>query len=424
MMHSTSRPHLVPADAHAFEPDTGFVVATGIECSAPTVANGLRQDELVKTGHWDRYAEDFALVADFGIRYLRYGIPFHVVARDPRRFDWRWTDAALRSLRAAGLEPIVDLLHFGVTDDLAGMGDPRLVERYSRYAAAFAERYPWVRYYTPVNEPLLASVMSAGLGWWNERARDQRALTATIVNLARCAVVGMEILRERRPDAVFIQSEPCEVYIPSEPAAQPGVDFLNERRFVAFDLTYGRRPADAVVGWLAKYDIGEDTLDWFTDHGSTENCILGHDYYKGNEWVVAPDGATTRAARDDERLGYAALARQYHDRYGMPFMLSETNTAGRRAPGWLVETWNDALELREEGLPIRGYCWYGFVDHVDWDSGLRRNLGRANPCGLVDLDRRAHPVGETYRLLATAARNGTLEPLPVPRRRRKAEKAA
>src|SRR4051794_24007618 len=79
------------------ELDAGFVVATGIECSAPTIAGGVRQDELLKTGHWERYAQDFSVASSFGIRYVRWGVPFHVVARsdNPRDFDWRWTDAAL-----------------------------------------------------------------------------------------------------------------------------------------------------------------------------------------------------------------------------------------------------------------------------------------------------------------------------------------
>src|SRR5687767_4749667 len=106
--------------APPFELDRGFVVASGIECSAPVIAGGIRMDELRKTGHWDRFAEDLALVAASGVRHLRYGIPFHIVARDPERLDWAWTDRALEALRAAGIEPIADLLHFGVPDDLTG----------------------------------------------------------------------------------------------------------------------------------------------------------------------------------------------------------------------------------------------------------------------------------------------------------------
>ena len=84
-------------------------------------------------------------------------------------------------------------------------------------------------------------------------------------------------------------------------------------------------------------------------------------------------------------------------------MLSETNIAGRVAPGWLAEVWNDAVELKERGLPIRGFCWYGFVDHVDWDSALTRDNGTINACGLVGIDRRPHQVGEP---LPTARGNG------------------
>src|SRR5690606_17780018 len=87
----------VNAQRHPDEltPDAGFVVATGIECSAPVIAGGQRRDELQLTGHWERYAEDFAIAAGMGIHWIRYGIPFHVVAADPERLNWKWTDRAL-----------------------------------------------------------------------------------------------------------------------------------------------------------------------------------------------------------------------------------------------------------------------------------------------------------------------------------------
>jgi len=394
------------------ELDRGFVVATGIECSAPRVARGVRQDELRKTGHWDRYSEDLSLVAAWGVRYLRYGIPFHVVARRPGRHDWTWTDRALDAVRAAGIEPIADLMHFGVPDDLKGLGDPRLPERFVAFAAAFAERYPWVRWYTPVNEPLVGATFSAALGWWNERATDERSFVAAIDGVATCAAAGMSAIRERRPDAIFVQSDACESYLPTAAPALARARFLQERRFLGWDLAYGRRPAEPVVRWLQELGLGEERLAWFAAHGSDAGCVVGHDYYAGNEWMVEP-GDGVRPARPEERQGYAALARDYHAHFGLPFMLSETNIEGDSAPAWLARTWNDALQLRLEGLPIRGYTWYGFVDHVDWDSCLRTNAGRANPCGLVDLERQAHPVGDLYRELAHSALAGELRPLPI-----------
>ena len=57
---------------------TGFMFATGIECSAPTIGNGtIRRDLLEECGHYARWQEDLALTHGMGLRYLRYGLPYH-----------------------------------------------------------------------------------------------------------------------------------------------------------------------------------------------------------------------------------------------------------------------------------------------------------------------------------------------------------
>jgi beta-glucosidase len=401
---------IAAGDALTLELDRGFVIASGIECSAPLIEGGIRQDELSKTGHDESVEADLALVAEFGIRYLRYGIPFHVVAADPGRLDWRWTDRAMSALQANGIEPIVDLLHFGLPDDLWGFGDPGLPSRFASFAERFADRYPWVRYYTPVNEPLISARFSAQLGWWNERRTDDESFVAAIDGAATCAVLAMAAIRARRPDAVFVQSDTCEGFEPAVPEARQQAQYLNELRFVAWDLTYGRRPGELVTAWLRANGMGEERIAWYVENGSSENCIVGHDFYAGNEWRIRADGSAV--LRDDPR-GYAAQARDYHAHFGLPFMLSETNMDGPAAEAWLATIWNDALVLRDEGLPIRGVCWYGFIDHVDWDTALREVNDRPNACGLVDLDRRPHPVGERYRALARAGLDGVLDPFPA-----------
>jgi beta-glucosidase/6-phospho-beta-glucosidase/beta-galactosidase len=54
--------------------------ATGIENSYPTILlpNGKtkRVDEMEKAGHYQNYNEDFRLVTETGIKYLRYGPPY------------------------------------------------------------------------------------------------------------------------------------------------------------------------------------------------------------------------------------------------------------------------------------------------------------------------------------------------------------
>jgi beta-glucosidase/6-phospho-beta-glucosidase/beta-galactosidase len=375
-----------------------FVVATGIECSAPIIEGGLRRDELQLTGHWDRVEEDLDLVVDLGITHLRYGIPFHVVARDPDALDWTWTDAAMAAIRERPIEPIVDLLHFGVPDDLSGIGDPRLIDRYRCYVREFAERYPWVRWYTPVNEPFITALHSARLGWWNEQRTTHDAFVTALANVAACAVIGSRIVRERRPDAIFVQSDAAEALRPTEPAAAEIARFREDRELLGFDLTYGHEPSAEIQAWLFENGLTGAQLDWFMEHGSSDGAIVGLDYYPNNERVVLPDGTEA----PDERRGFAAIGQRYHARYGRPIMLAETNTSAERAIGWLEDTWNETVELAESGVPVAGYCWYSLTDQVDWDTCLREPNNRVNSLGLVDLDRVRRPVAGLYEELARA----------------------
>jgi len=150
-----------------------------------------------------------------------------------------------------------------------------------------------------------------------------------------------------------------------------------------------------VRDYLLAHGATPEDLAWFEEHGSSEGCICGNDYYEGSEKEVAADGSF----RGGVRLGYYGVGRQYCERLGVPIMLAETNMDGEGAVDWLLRQWTDVTRLRDEGVPIRGFIWYGFVNHVDWDSTLTRNDGRENTCGLVSLERVPNATHEAYRRL-------------------------
>jgi beta-glucosidase/6-phospho-beta-glucosidase/beta-galactosidase len=378
------------------EVDHGFVAGTGIECSAPIIEGGIRMDELAKTGHYEHVDTDIRMVRELGVRYLRYGIPIHLANPAPGTYDWTFTDRAMAAMQREGVEPIVDLLHFGLPDDVPGFGDETFPERFAAFVAAFVERFPWARYYTPVNEPLITAAFSAKVGYWNERRSDDRSFVRAMLNVARCAVRGTQEIRARRPDAVFLQSDSCEAYHPVHPDAIERAAFLNELRFIGFELVYGRRLPDVVRDYVLANGGSEEELAWFEEHGSDAGCIAGNDYYAVSEKEVLADGTLVDCG---VRAGYYRVGREYHERLGVPIMLAETNMEGDGAVAWLHRVWTDAIRLRDDGVPIRGFVWYGFVNHVDWDSTLTRNDGRENTCGLVSLQRVPNATYAAYRQL-------------------------
>jgi beta-glucosidase/6-phospho-beta-glucosidase/beta-galactosidase len=382
-----------------------FVFATGIECSYPVVTGRdgqpTRVDELERCFHYLRWREDLALVHDLGIRYLRYGPPLHRIHVGPRQYDWTFTDDVFNEMRRLGIDPIVDLCHFGVPDWANGFQDPDWPELFATYAGAFAQRYPWLRLYTPVNEIFVAAKASALFGIWNERRRDDASFVTAIKHLVQANLLAIAEIERVTPDAWFIQSESAEYFHQggTDSASAAVTDFENQRRFVPADLLYGHPVRDDVRDYLRRNGLTDDEYAWFMRRRRGDNLVLGLDFYRRNEQIVMPGGGIEPSG---DIFGWYPIARQYYDRYRLPLMHTETNNIGggeRDAPGWLWRQFLGVRLLRSEGVPVLGFTWYSLHDQLDWDVGLAEHRNMVNPIGLYDLDRRQRPVGAAYREL-------------------------
>jgi beta-glucosidase/6-phospho-beta-glucosidase/beta-galactosidase len=378
-----------------------FMFATGIENSYPVITGkdgaATRVDEMAKCGHYDHWKLDFQRVTELGIRYLRYGPAYYKVNTGPGRYDWSFTDEAFHELRRLEIQPIADLCHFGLPDWLGSFQNPDFPRHFAEFAKAFARRYRHIRLYTPVNEIYIAALFSGQYGWWNERLTTDRGFVTAVHHLCKANVLAMRAILEVVPDAVFIQSESSEYFHAEDPGCLKEAAFLNERRFLALDLTYGNDLDVAMYEYLLDNGMTRADYHWFLENHVKASCIMGNDYYVTNEHLVKADGSTEPAG---EIFGYYVITLQYFRRYRLPVMHTETNLADAgQAPGWLKKEWANMRRLKEDGVPIVGFTWYSLTDQVDWDTALREENGRVNPLGLYDLDRNIRPVGEAYRRL-------------------------
>lgn len=375
--------------------------ATGIENSAPTINGGrTRVDEMERCGHYARWQEDFALVQEMGIDFLRFGPPLHRTWLGPGRHDWTFADLAFADLERRNIVPIVDLCHFGVPDWIGDFQNPDFPELFCHYAQAFALRFPWVQLYTPVNEMFICATFSARYGWWNEQLASDRAFVTALKHLVKANVLAMQAILRVRPDAIFVQSESSEYFHAESPAAIAPAELLNAQRFLSLDLNYGRRVDSEMYEYLRDNGMTREEYHFFLGKRMKQHSIMGNDYYVTNEHRVAADGTTSASG---EIFGYSEITRQYHDRYRLPVMHTETNLVegpkGTEAVDWLWKQWANVLRVRNDGVPIVGFTWYSLTDQVDWDSALREQNGTVNALGLFDLDRQIRPVGRAYQRL-------------------------
>ena len=378
-----------------------FMFATGIENSYPTIAlpdgKTKRVDEMEKCRHYQNWREDFSLVQELDIEFLRYGPPYYSTHKGPGKYDWGFADETFNALHDLRITPIADLCHFGVPDWLGNFQNPEFPKFFAEYARAFATRYPWIRLFTPVNEIKIAATFSAQFGWWNERLSSDRAFVTALKHLCQANEMAEHAILEVQPSATFIQSETTEYFHAEDPNCIEIAQFYNDKRFLAFDLTYGYPVSSTMYDYLLDNGMTRDEYHWFGKNHVKAISVMGNDYYVTNEHIVHPDGSTSAAG---EIFGYLVITKQYYDRYHLPVMHTETNfMSNEMAPQWLRKEWSNLHHLKLEGVPILGFTWYSLTDQVDWDTALREDNGRVNPLGLYDLDRKIRPVGESDKAL-------------------------
>ncbi|HEX2226528.1 MAG TPA: family 1 glycosylhydrolase, partial [Candidatus Binatia bacterium] len=210
----------------------------GIECTVNRVGDEYFS-QLERSGH-DVRPNDLDAVAALGIRALRYPVLWERVApKGLDRADWSWTDERLARLRDLGITPIVGLVHHGSGPTHTSLVDAQFPSQLAEYASAVAARYPWVEYYTPVNEPLTTARFSGLYGVWYPHGRDERTFKDALLTQCRGVVLAMRAIRRANPTARLVQTEDLgKTY--STPALAYQADFNNEFRWLAWDLLCGR----------------------------------------------------------------------------------------------------------------------------------------------------------------------------------------
>lgn len=357
----------------------------GPECSYVRLERGY-DDQGVRTGHAFR-VDDLDRIAELGLRTLRYPVLWERHPRTP--IDWRWTDERLLRLRELGIRPIVGFLHHGCGPLPGGFLDPGFVEGLARFARAFAERYPWVDAYTPVNEPLTTARFSGLYGVWHPFSTDPQIFARCLMNQYHGIRAAMRAVRAVNSRAQLVQTEDLGKTHSTECLAYQA-EWENERRWITFDLLSGRlEPGMMMHAHLCWAGVPEEELNGFlTDACPPDVCGMNHYVtsermldHRVESYPPGFDGGNGRdryvdvpavRVRAEGPVGPAVLMRELWERYRRPLAVTEVQLACTREEQlrWLLEVWQAAQALRADGVEVRAVTAWALFGAVDWDSLL------------------------------------------------------
>lgn len=370
----------------------------GLECTVARIGDDFR-DQSLETGHRDRI-EDLDRIADLGIETLRYPLLWETISpASPDETDFSWHDERVARMQQLGIRPIAGLCHHGSGPGYTDMLDPAWPELLARHARNVAERYPHLDLYTPVNEPLTTARFSGLYGHWYPHETGYGPFLIALVNECKATVLAMREIRRVRPDAQLVQTDDMGKTF-STPALAYQAEHENQRRWLTFDLLCGM--VDRHHPWwriFRDHGISEDDLNLFLEADAAPD-IIGINHYLTSERYLDQnlnrypehhwggngrhryaDAEAVRMPLPAEDLGPVARLRETWERYRRPIAVTEAHHGCTRDEQlrWLVEIWNGASQLQNEGVDIRAVTAWALFGTVDWNTLLTRRNGAYEP---------------------------------------------
>jgi dTDP-4-dehydrorhamnose reductase len=374
----------------------------GVECSVNRVGDRFF-DQLERNGH-ARRVEDLDRFASLGVRALRYPVLWERIApKGLESADWHWATERLERLRELQVRAIVGLVHHGSGPRSTSLVDPAFPKKLAAFARAVAVRFPWIKDYTPVNEPLTTARFSGLYGHWYPHGHDDATFARAFLTQCRAVVLAMRAVREVNSSARLIQTEDLGKTF-STRALSYQAEFENERRWLTYDLLSGRVRRDHPMwDYLRWVGIEESELAWFTDNPCAPD-IVGINHYLtserflderiaryppnthgGNGQHVYADVEAVRVCAEGT-AGPHALMKEAWERYRLPLAITEAHLGCTREEQlrWLKEIWDGAQDLRREGADVRAVTAWSLLGAYDWHNLLTREEGHYEP-GVFDL---------------------------------------
>jgi dTDP-4-dehydrorhamnose reductase len=365
----------------------------GVECTVNRIGERYF-DQFSRSKHDVRHT-DYELFAELGLQKLRHPVLWERVSPDgPDEHDWRFADASLEKLREVGIEPIVGLLHHGSGPKYTSLLDDEFPEKLATYARAVAERYPWVDFYTPVNEPLTTARFSALYGLWHPHTKDSVSFHRALLNEMKGTVLAMREIRKVNPNARLVQTEDLGK-THSVPELQYQADFENERRWTTWDLLAGcLGPESPIYQMMVGGGLDEDLLKWFLDNPGPAD-VIGVNHYVTSERFLDTKlshypkrfhGGNGREAYADVEavrvlaegcIGPSELLQDASARYGADVAITEAHLGCTREEQvrWLRYMYEGATEARDAGARVVGFTVWSLLGSYDWVSLLCRDEG-------------------------------------------------
>jgi beta-glucosidase len=364
-----------------------------------TPGSMFAEPSLDAMDHYNRYREDIDLLSGAGLNAYRFSIEWARIQPDKDRFDQKeikhYRDM-IACCREKGVTPIVTMHHFSSPKWLISEGGweaETTVDYFTRYCERVAgDLGGLMEYVCTINEA------NMGLQIAKIAAQQLAAMKNNLqVGLNDTASGGMEAIMSRmKAVGEAFGTDPRGIQDFLKPRTPQGDILVMTAHEKARNAMKAVCPNIKIGATFSLHDIqaipgGEhhaesernDELLHYLPYIEKDDFIGVQNYTRS---VFGPEGAVS-PVEDVEltQMGYEFypqslenVLRFVHSRTALPIIITEngifTGDDTRR-----VEFLRVALEgvkrCLDDGIPVRGYCYWSFLDNFEWQLGYSRTSG-------------------------------------------------
>ncbi len=320
----------------------------GFECSSHRRPDGVRLDLVHSSGHEALALEDYRRCAELGLASVRDGLRWHLIEREPGRYDWSSWRPMLEAACAAGVQVAWDLCHYGLPDHLR-LEDDAFAPQFAAFAAEAARVHRQVTgtsaLVCPMNE-ISFFTWAVNTGYFPRAGIEERGWVKR--QLLKASLAAVSAMLAADPGCRFAWAEPLINVLPSSRSDEERerAEQLRFGQFEAYDVLLGRK-------W-PELGGGEHAAD-----------VLGFNFYPDNQWI---DGGSTVPLGQHNFRPLSDMLVEVHERFGKPIFLSETGAEGSARAAWFYYVCNEVREAIDRGVRFEGICIYPVTSFPGWDD--------------------------------------------------------
>jgi len=349
-------------------------------------AQGAREGKVPPCGkacdHYNRYEEDFDIAKSLGHNAHRFSIEWSRIEPEEGKFNEHEIEhyrTVLKALHERGLYPLVTLWHFTLPlwfTETGGWSRKDATVLFARYCAFVTEKLAdYCDNVATMNEPMVFAGLGYVRGVWPPFCtRAFPKYFSVLYTLVQAHKRAYREIKKRTPKFSV--------------------------GLVKHTVVFGARgnPLNHVKAWV-------ETLLWtriFMSCVSGSLDFIGVNYYQRKIFGDERELQKTDMGWNSDPEGiYDALL--LLSRYKKQLYVAEAGCADaqdRFRAEYIRKTVEAIVRAREEGVDVRGYCYWSLLDNYEWAEGFDKRFGLVE-INYDTLERKIRPSAYVYKDLIT-----------------------